>query len=462
MDPHEDKNKSGEEEENLDLNLDEDKKNPVMSSLFDAVEDDGVDEDTPVRPGRSLSDALAEDLEGGEGDNPKPDGDKGGEGDNPKPDGDKGGEGDNPKPKPGLKHKPPRQEPEPLPEFKSDNSGGDDDTPDLADLGEHERERFELAQFAESLDDGYKGLSGKYLDFFKAHREYVANAQKEDPDVEFDEDNDDYQEFLRKNRPQLTDREVRKLEREQILHEAEFRAIKKFEKELAERDRELQRIKTEPEVKSAVESFSKGVREKIYPEEVAKAIAEKGEEEARKEYAFEMEVLGAEMESAERQASTYLNLARSLESFNQQNSDHVALDRMIREEGIAFYEKGGARRVKDGKKFLPRHVYFQAQRAGKADEYWTFSDTDILDLLSVRASRTAKARLDEEAKRLERFGFSRQGKQTSPSAGKQETTSGGEDDTPPPKARSGSSPGASTNPPAEGGKRNTVFDVFDM
>ena len=106
-------------------------------------------------------------------------------------------------------------------------------------------------------------------------------------------------------------------------------------------------------------------------------------------------------------AESFVKLAKGLEPFNEKNGDHTWLVDFIDEEGGDFYQRGGEHRVKEGKSFLPRAHYHEAVRAGKGGQYWTFSDSEIVDLLEVRATRDARANVEGEIKRLEALGFSR-------------------------------------------------------
>jgi len=190
------------------------------------------------------------------------------------------------------REKKPSGEEEPLPEFEP--KPGEERQPsepayDLDDpeLSEEERERIELAAFAETTGDGkYKDLASRYYDYFKAHKDFVAQARDKDPDVEFDEDNEEYQKFLKENRPVLSEREVRKLDREMIKEEIR----RENRKEIESQKKEIDRIKTEPEVNKAVSSFKERARKRVLSDELSKLIEDEGEKAAREEYGFEMEV----------------------------------------------------------------------------------------------------------------------------------------------------------------------------
>jgi len=151
----------------------------------------------------------------------------------------------------------------------------------------------------------------------------------------------------------------------------------------------------------------------------------------------------------------FLKVAKDLEEFDEKNPDHLWLSDFIDRQGMEFYQKGGEHRIQNGKKFLPRAHYSRAVRAGKADQYWTFSDEDIVDLIEVGSSQSARQKVEAEIKRLERYGFKREG------ISKQDQSSGKgaeeEEEEASPKATNSGTPGPSSEAGASGDKPNPIF-----
>ena len=119
-------------------------------------------------------------------------------------------------------------------------------------MTEDQQDRLELALFAEQTgDEKYKGLAQRYADYFKAHDDLVKKLEQEDPDVDF-EDNGEYQAFIKGNQPTLTAREVKVLERQQVLTEAEDRAFNRMKEKFDAQEKEIRQIKNEPQAKEMV------------------------------------------------------------------------------------------------------------------------------------------------------------------------------------------------------------------
>ena len=140
----------------------------------------------------------------------------------------------------------------------------------------------------------------------------------------------------------MSSREVRKLERDMIVYEAQSKAEEKFKKRLDEQEAELRRIKSEPEATEAVNKFRKKVEDSVYPEDLAKLIEEKGADEARKTHAFEMHIYSEEVASAARRAESFVKISKNLEQFDQRNADHAWLVQFIDQEEMRSSSEEGS------------------------------------------------------------------------------------------------------------------------
>jgi len=388
-------------------------------ALVTEVEDDGGDlfddDDDPdegYHPPRSLRDTLREMEEGEEEtDGDKPDGDKpdGDKPDGDKPDGDKP-DGDKPD---GKKVKKISRDQKPakgddLPEFDVGPPGGaakplvegfDEDK-----LSPEERERLDLAKFASEIEPKRFGsLAKDYAQFFKEHQEFIERARGEDPDVVFDEENEEYQKFLRKNRPVMSAADVRRLEREQIKYEVRRDSRREIE-ELRESQR---RLRLEPEIREKVKEFGEASAAAVVPDEYQEVYKEKGLDGLREEFPIEADAVESTVKAVANYGGEFLKLSNGLVDFDEKNELHNNIARFVEEQGRAFHEKGGDARFFKGKQFLPRSTYAKAAAAGKADKYWTFTDQDILDILQAEGKRHAAAATRAERDRLEKAGYAR-------------------------------------------------------
>ena len=113
---------------------------------------------------------------------------------------------------------------------------------DTSALNDAEKERYELAKWASSNVDGYKGKDAEYLQFFRNHKNYLEKRIKEDPDIDFQED-EDYKRFLAQNKVQFNANEVKEAK---IQKQAEENALQKLTPEIQKQQRELHRLRAEP------------------------------------------------------------------------------------------------------------------------------------------------------------------------------------------------------------------------
>ena len=70
-------------------------------------------------------------------------------------------------------------------------------------LLQSQREELELYRYAESKGK-HKGKADKLLNFYKGLDEYVEKAQAEDPDRTFDDNDDEFISYVRKNKPDIS------------------------------------------------------------------------------------------------------------------------------------------------------------------------------------------------------------------------------------------------------------------
>src|SRR5438552_596616 len=75
--------------------------------------------------------------------------------------------------------------------------------PFLANLIPEERQVYDLAKWAEENSLEYKGqgLSGKFLNFYKAVDQYITTERQKDPQRTFDDKDEAFQTFVESARP---------------------------------------------------------------------------------------------------------------------------------------------------------------------------------------------------------------------------------------------------------------------
>ena len=249
----------------------------------------------------------------------------------------------------------------------------------------------------------FKGLDEKYTTFFKKHREYIDKQLSEDPDVEFNAENYDYQKFLERERPNLTPAQQKNIERTQIKHELreEFKADRA--EEVSNLKQEVHEIKTKPELEASINSYTDSLFA-VTPDDMKELLLEKGQEEAEKAFPIEFQVSSHILNTASQFGKELLNISNNITAYDPQgNPIHKHLGEFIEGQGQLFHKNGGSMRTREGKQFLPATKFLEAKAAGQSQNYWTFKDEDILDMLKEEAKKQIVEGVKSERARYEAY-----------------------------------------------------------
>ena len=270
---------------------------------------------------------------------------------------------------------------------------------DLSGLNPHEKSRYELAQWASQNMKGYQGKDTQYLQFFKDHKKYLDKRLQEDPDVDLNEDQD-YLRFLQQNRPDFN---VELVKEAKTLKIAEENALKKLTPEIEKQQKELKRIKAEPAAKKAIAS-TQGLIAKSVPSEIMTEF--RNNPNFTKTHALEAKIVDRVLGDANAMAEAFHQIAGDLVDFDEKNPVHARLSQWIDKEQNAFIQTGKTK--KNGKVFV-RRERFPHIPANERQNYYTFSDNDLMKILAKRAGDSMKAQIDKSLKDLEASGFVRNG-----------------------------------------------------
>jgi len=72
-------------------------------------------------------------------------------------------------------------------------------------LIDEQKDELELYRYAEAK--GHEGMSNKLLGFYKGLDEYVDSARKDDPDRTFDDEDEEFIEYVKKHKPEITSKD---------------------------------------------------------------------------------------------------------------------------------------------------------------------------------------------------------------------------------------------------------------
>ena len=344
-------------------------------------------------------------------------------------------------------------DPEPLPELEvdeeevSENPVEDEVAQALGDFkpSEEDLETLELAKYASSKDDKYKDLAKDMASFLKKKQEFI-DKHSDDYGFEFDPNtNEEVAEFIKKHQPKFTAKERKALEREQLKDEVRLEARREAQAENYRRDLESRK----PKVAEKVQSFQKEVSDDIIPEDMAAYIKEHGEEAAREKYAFEVPIIEQSMQQVAYYANEFLSLSQGLKSYEPNNAVHQQISNFVEEQGQIFHKEGGERRIRDGKKFAPRSLYNQ-MAAKQRKSHWTFSDSEILDMVRFQMREGTKAQIDDVRAKLAKY------------SGQAPAAPPPQEPAPAPKAKPTKSAGATTSATNQAPNKSAFLDVLGI
>jgi hypothetical protein len=316
-----------------------------------------------------------------------------------------------------------------------------------------EKDLYELAKFADENMDGYKGKAQEFKKYFEQTKSYIETRIKEDPHADLSDDAD-YQEFISKNRPDFNQLDIKKVDRERNIHEA-MRRIE--EQQAPEKERakvEQERSRKAPEVQKFKMMFRQHSKLAI-PEEMSDLVKD---EDSIKQFEesnpLEYQIINTVTTELHNTGDALLDITQGMSTYDESNPLHSKLLKWVNDEQEQYIQSGDTNR--EGKTFMRRERYFKLPES-KRTAYYTWSDADLIQILTVRAKQKIQESLEHQRQLLERSGYSRQAvKQAAPKKAPAPKRQ------PPPSVGSAPRPGntpAQTPPPA---RKTALESVLGM
>lgn len=308
----------------------------------------------------------------------------------------------------------------------------------IKSLTPEQQEEIQIARYAESK--GKAGLVDKLVDY--AHK--VDKFIEEHPDVS--PDSEDFDKFCKENRPEWSDTERRKAEREMIKAETRDEIRQEVAQELEPQKRELRKIQSEPVIRKSIgdtvsilttktdvlkdmEVFDKGLVDKIVAGDYAKAVEENP---------VESPIISGTVNAVK----SWVSIASGVVPVDAKNPMHDWIIGFIVGETSKMANAPKEQQIVDGRQFVSMAEYdrIRAQQPEKLDSVWTFSTEDIVQ----RISNNGIVVLNSENERLKKAGYERKPKQADVNNNQPATT---QTSTRSPRATTTPSPGAAENKP---------------
>jgi hypothetical protein len=306
---------------------------------------------------------------------------------------------DSPKPKVGVKRKVVD------PEFKSPRqrrmvAAPPQVDPFEAELNDEEKGRLELARWAAGNVKDQKELPKQYMNFFKEHKKYIGERLQVDPDHDLSND-EDYKRFVESKRPRIN---VKQLETERLTRNAEDRALQRMAPEIKRLQREQVKTRNAPLASEGM-SAAKKLMEEAVPEEMRKSLSTNPEEYSAKN-PFEVNIVNQTISNGLVLSQAFNDILYEMDDYNEQNPTHKALSEFIDEEQTRFIQTGRTKR--NGKTFV-RRERFPSVPEGEQEQYYTFTDADVLRLLATRTKEHVDNQLTNLRSQFDQAGYKRDG-----------------------------------------------------
>lgn len=300
------------------------------------------------------------------------------------------------------------EEIDPEPEYSFPEE--DPDKEFIDSLLPEERDIYETAKFASENLDGYAGKDTEFKDYFSKTKKYIEKRLSEDPHADLSND-EDYQAFISKNRPEFSQIDIKKVDRERSISEAMKRIEQKQAPEKERARVEQERAKKEPIVLRKKAEF-RNYSVKSIPEDFAEQV--KDEESIRKfaeTNPLEFQIVDNLTRELHNMGDTLLDITQNMVSYDESNTQHARLLNWVNQEQDQYIKTGQTQH--EGKTFMRRERYFRLPESKRAP-YYTWSDGDLIAILTMRAKQRITESIEMQRQLLENSGYARQAQVQAP------------------------------------------------
>lgn len=261
-----------------------------------------------------------------------------------------------------------------------------------------QQDEIELATFAEM--GKIEGMSRTQLiEFYRKTDKWV----EEHPDA--DPDSDEFKEFVKANKPKVSDSTRRKIEREMIVYNAEARALARAEEKFKPVVEELNQMKLAPVMTRVNNDISSKLAAQIdglepIDESVSRQILSMKQEEAMRKFQVEAPAV-IRTAIAMREWAKICNTGE----VDTNNKNHLWLMEFIADEEGKMLALPQDQTLKDGRRFV-RMAEYESLRSTNPkllERVYTFDEEDI----SSRIARLGLTAYNDGLKKLNENGFER-------------------------------------------------------
>jgi hypothetical protein len=271
---------------------------------------------------------------------------------------------------------------------------------DTSDLTDEQLEELADAEYAEQSGvEKFKGFSDKLKTFYRKVDEWVKDHES-DGERTFDETDEEFKEFVNKVRPDWSGQRDRfRIERiSEAKAEQKLKAREKeTESKINEAHREAREARYAPKIQSIVSS-----------------ITAKYDEETKSDDPLEREVFDVYRNASAELCNDYLRILHGIDTISENNPPpvrqrHDWLVNFVLSSADAHAKRKPEETMRNGRKFVTpaRMAALRTAKSPEAEESWTFSPEDVLEMIRLKAIELAKAGIKQEESRIVKRGFVR-------------------------------------------------------
>lgn len=280
-------------------------------------------------------------------------------------------------------------------------------------LSPDDQSDLEIAAYAASkMTDKYKDIDAKMKAWFTARDQFIEAKAKEfggakSPEFREFLEGEDFKDFIKANRPTINPRDRKTLEHEKIKDEVTA-AAKREQAEMEKKfKRELAAIKLEPQIEART---SEVVEELLTgDDEVVKAFKE-NPDAALESFPIEAKEVHQITSSIQNATKEYLRVANGLADGDAKNPLHVWMNDFITEQGRVLDKQPTEKRLREDGRLLVSHMTYDElvkKDPAAAKKYATFTNDDVVFMLTELGRKTINGKLKEVRGVLEKSGYSR-------------------------------------------------------
>ena len=289
----------------------------------------------------------------------------------------------------------PEPEPEPVQEPVQEEENLNWLTPD-------QKKRLDLVEFAENNFDDYKGKKAEYIQFFKEQKDYLDTRLQEDPNAALDDSDYEYQNFLKRKKPQFSQDDLERVVELRTRKLAKEEAMNELKPELEAIKAEQRKQQVKPKVDALKEKTMSDVKDMV-PDFLRNTIDSQGAKAAYDNNPVEFDIVDRIVTMHQKTMFAFHEISNGLTPYDPANKDHVRLAGFIDQLEASMPDR-------DGKKFVNIAEYQSMSSKDKAGAY-TLTHEEIVDHANKSAKKFIAQELNVFEAKLRKSGYTKVGRQ---------------------------------------------------